>query len=180
MTQVGSTAWPHLLADLKAKRAALDQVIEIVERTFVLEEELASPAPAASAKRPYTRRGKPARKVKAVRGRPRAASVTPARERVLDLLRTRSPLKPRELAAQLKIDAWKVSYDTKPLIAEGLITVTGKTNTRAFAITEKGRLAVTTGAPAAPPREAIPASGNGHAAAAPTTDLTVDARATRP
>lgn len=35
------TAWPHLLADLKAKRAALDQVIDLLETQFTHEAEAA-------------------------------------------------------------------------------------------------------------------------------------------
>lgn len=38
---ITGTAWPHLLADLKEKRAAIDQVIDLLETHFTRDAESA-------------------------------------------------------------------------------------------------------------------------------------------
>jgi DNA-binding CsgD family transcriptional regulator len=51
---------------------------------------------------------------------------------VLALIRQHGPLKPRELARRMRIDAAMVSYHAKPLLESGRLAVTGKTNARTF------------------------------------------------
>jgi len=68
----------------------------------------------------------------------RGAALTPrslpdgSGAQVLALLKQHGPLKPRELAKHLNIDAWKIRYVMNPLISAKQVAVTGKTNARTF------------------------------------------------
>lgn len=58
-TQIGQSEWPHLLADLRVKRDALDQIITTLETHFIRRApfiEPAAPRPARKAKRTVARR----------------------------------------------------------------------------------------------------------------------------
>lgn len=64
---IGNIEWPHLLADITAKRDALNQVIETLTKHFIKDGDDEPPA------RPVSRRGKPGpkprRSKKLLRGR---------------------------------------------------------------------------------------------------------------
>lgn len=122
------TEWPHLLADLKVKRDALDQVITILETTFSsdiaaadgVEVDVEDPV-----SRPLKRskKRKPARRAAAPKGiksvdktnertnehepRQRAARSLPdvdaIGDRIVAALRDRSPQKSGEIGALVKL-----------------------------------------------------------------------------
>lgn len=46
---------------------------------------------------------------------------------ILEALKKTSPLRPGEIAAKTKIEAWQISRFVKLLVARGAVTVTGKT-----------------------------------------------------
>jgi hypothetical protein len=117
-------AWPHVLADLEAKRQALDQMIGIVRTHFLPDgngEMPASPIESVSSKTPKTRT---------------LADVVDAdADGILPALRKMGgEAKPGELAKAVGLSIHTLRSHLKPLIASKRVTVTGSTMSRRVAL----------------------------------------------
>jgi len=152
--------WPHLLADLRAKRDALTQAIDVIEKNFAIPEEEDEPGlkdvtrPRRISRGPAKagRRSKRASKrnertneraKRAPTGtRPRSLPDGTKGSAILEALRVKSPLSPGELAKALKIPRPRLAYQLKPLLQSGAVVAIGSgMRNRQFSLPPRSRAA---------------------------------------
>jgi hypothetical protein len=152
---IGNIEWPHLLADITAKRDALNQVIETLTTHFI--KDGSSDAPVV-----HARRGrKPGRRKTAAKRNERTnertnerakraptgrrsrslPDVSPHGEAILAALRAKSPQRPSELAKVLKLERPALTFQIKPLLKSGAVLATGATMNRQFSLPPRSRAA---------------------------------------
>jgi hypothetical protein len=136
--------WPRLLADLKAKRDCLTEAIDAIERVFTIPEDDAPRRASTSAKKigkraikkrtnERTNEQKSGRHGAALtrRSLPKKTKTGAHRQAILDILRAKSPQSPGELMKRAGFhNLAALRYQLKPLMKEGLVTVTGATMNR--------------------------------------------------
>lgn len=110
--------WPDMLADLTAKRDALNQMIELVRHQFAPETE--TPAPAV--------REKKVRRLKSVVKRERDTAA------ILAALRTKTPQRPGQLATVLKISRATLNHRITALVKSGAVVAEGHTANRQISL----------------------------------------------
>jgi len=115
---MANDTWPRLLEELTAKRDALNQALEILTQQFARETD--TPAP--------TVRGKKARRLKSVVKKEHDTTA------ILAALRHKSPQRPGQLAAVLKISRSVLNYRMKALVKSGAVVAEGHTAARAFSL----------------------------------------------
>lgn len=136
---VGATAWPHLLADLTAKRDALTEIIDKLTTLFVRDditvgEVIARRVPVPRRKTTEVRRSvktaTPRRAARADRNETRRDDER--RATILTLLQT-GPLATREIATRLHLDRILTKMTLQRMKKVGLVTSTGVTNGQRWA-----------------------------------------------
>jgi Transcriptional regulators len=144
-----NTAWPHLLADITAKRDALTQMIEMIRTHFVADTP--GEMPVSRIVRP----GRIARNHRPKKSGPRGRRTDGRTEQgprqsaqrslpdddvqntILAALRKKSPQRPSELAQRLKISRPVLTYRLRELIKSGSVIATGATINRQIALAGK-------------------------------------------
>jgi hypothetical protein len=130
----GQTEWPALLADLKAKRDALTQLITVVETHFVpvYGELPASPVaetrranPGARPPRPYERRQ--VKVSKPASARPVSVDLEP---RILAALKSHGAMSPVALATKLDVHRTTVRPVLAAMATRRAVVVEGATHSR--------------------------------------------------
>ena len=139
--------WPHLLADLTAKRDALNEVIKILTTQFT--REIATSASTSRRSKTAVKRNERTnertneRAKRAPTGR-RSRSlpdVTKHGAAIVAALRAKSPQNPSELATRVKLARPALTYHIKRLIASGAVLATGATLNRQFTLPPRSRAA---------------------------------------
>lgn len=134
--RVGQTAWPHLLADLRAKRDMLTEIIDKLTRVFVEDEDITAGAVIERRVPPAPRRKQPVARRAAKPVTPRRVGRTDRNETRRDderratilALLEKGPLATREVATTLKLDRILTKMTLQRMKKVGLITSRGVTN----------------------------------------------------
>lgn len=146
----GHTAWPHLLADLTAKRDALTEIIHKLTTLFIDDEDLDASDVVdqrVNGHRTKTRRPKarprtaPAthrRTRRAPAPADRAAVVDEDRRRKILTLLAEGPLATREVATRLRLDRLLVKMTLQRMKKVGLIASVGVTNGQRWTVPPSG------------------------------------------
>lgn len=113
--------WPNLLADLKAKRDALNQVITTIETHFV---PVNGEMPASSVNGRTVRRTNRGKVVKA------SKTAEDYGEAVLGALRKNNPMMPGQLADRLAVDRATLRHWLSVLVKAKRVEITGNTTNR--------------------------------------------------
>lgn len=140
---IGNTEWPNILADLKAKRDALTQVIATIETHFVpVNGEMPeSPLPMrakGTARRILKRNGAVARVKPATPPGLRAASSDLRATAILAALKENSPQSPMQLAKRLAYETTSaLMYHVTKLKKAKRLEVVGPPNNRRIGLPGK-------------------------------------------
>lgn len=135
-------AWPHVLADLVAKRDALTTIIDTIRTHFVgdtpgeMPDSVAVPARDARKTRALKGDGRTDGRTEQESGRRAARSLPDGQGAAIlaTLKKHGGVMKPGDLSRALKLEPAALRYQLKPLVKSKAVVVTGKTMSRRISL----------------------------------------------
>jgi hypothetical protein len=131
------TPWPNILADLEAKRGAIDTLIGLVREHFVGDDPTAmpeSPAPSNGKATRAEKRGRTDGRSKARASATRSLPDGAHAQAIVAALTKHGPTSPGDLARALKWDISVLRYRMKPLLQSKTVLATGATINRVLSL----------------------------------------------